>query len=722
MHKQSALRDLADLVGIVPSYLDQTGTETRATSDETRAAILRAMGIDASTPESAREALEEMRARERARVAAPVRVVRRGDPDATRVELRVPGDAAGDAEWSVELVPERGESRRFAGTAQPGRDGTVAVELGELPPEGYHRLRVSVRAGGVERGGEQALVVVPDACPAVAEVAGRGRVFGVIANLYTVRSARDWGVGDLSDLGALLEWTAEVGGAFVGVNPLHALRNAGTDVSPYSPVSRLFRNPLYLDVEAVPELAESGEARRMLESDDLRRERDALRASERVEYERVMALKRRVLVVLHREFAARHAAAESERGRAYRDYVREQGEPLAAFATFEALADELGTGNWREWPERFRDPASPAVAAFRAERAEAVDFHRWLQWELDRQLGEAAARGGRAGLAVGLYQDLAIGTSGSSADVWANPALFLPGASIGAPPDEYSASGQNWGLPPMDPRALREDGYRYWTALVRSSMRHAGALRIDHAVGLFRQFWIPEGMNGARGAYVRLPADDLLGILALEARRHGALVVGEDLGTVPEDVPPTLHARGVLSSRVFYFEREGDAFRAAAKYEPMSLATANTHDMPSLAGFWAARDVDLKREVGLIDGDRDAEAQRGARRRERRAILERLAADGSLPSADEPASPAELRGAVHDFLCRTPAALVGFSLDDLVGEAEPVNLPGVPPDRFSSWTRKLATPVEALATDPDVRAALRCGDRGTEVWPSPGSL
>jgi 4-alpha-glucanotransferase len=715
MQKQSPLRDLADLVGIVPRYVDQTGTETRATSDETRVAILRAMGIDASTPEAAREALEAMRAREAARVVTPVRVVRRADPDAARVELRVPEGSAGDAEWRVELVPEHGEPRRLAGTTQPEWNGTVSVELGELPPEGYHTLRLSVRTGGEERAGEQSLVVVPDACPSVAEVAGRERVFGVIANLYTVRSARNWGVGDLTDLGALLEWTASVGGAFVGVNPLHALRNAGMDVSPYSPVSRLFRNVIYLDVEAVPELADSDEARRMLESDALRDERERLRASDRVEYERVMALKRRVLATLHREFAARHSAGDTERGRAYREYVAGQGEALEMFATFEALADEQRTGNWREWPEELRDPASPAVAAFRAGRAEAVDFHRWLQWETDRQLGEASARGGRAGLAVGLYQDLAIGTSGSSADVWANPRLFLPGASIGAPPDEYSASGQNWGLPPMDPRVLREDGYRYWIALVRASMRHAGALRIDHAVGLFRQFWIPEGMDGAQGAYVRLPADDLLGILALEARRHGALVVGEDLGTVPEDVPPTMHAAGVLSSRVFYFEREGDAFRAAAEYEPMALATANTHDMPSLAGFWAGRDVDLKREVGLIDGDEAAEEQRESRVAERRAILERLAADGALPAPEEPASPAELRGAVHDFLCRTPAALVGFSLDDLVGEAEPVNLPGVPPDQFSSWTRKLATPIEALATDPDVRTALRSGGRGTEV-------
>ncbi|HEU0077204.1 MAG TPA: 4-alpha-glucanotransferase, partial [Longimicrobiaceae bacterium] len=235
MHKQSPLRDLAELVGIVPSYVDQTGTETRATSDETRVAILRAMGIDASTPEAAREALEEMRTREAARVVAPVRVVRRGDPDAARVELRVPEGSAGDAEWRVEVVPERGEPRLLSGTAQPEWNGTVGVELGELLPEGYHLLRVAVRAGGAERSGEQSLVVVPDACPAVVEVAGHERVFGVIANLYTVRSAGNWGVGDLSDLGALLEWTAGVGGAFVGVNPLHALRNAGADVSPYSP-------------------------------------------------------------------------------------------------------------------------------------------------------------------------------------------------------------------------------------------------------------------------------------------------------------------------------------------------------------------------------------------------------------------------------------------------------------------------------------------------------
>ncbi|HEX7241634.1 MAG TPA: 4-alpha-glucanotransferase, partial [Longimicrobiaceae bacterium] len=331
MQNQSALHRLASRVGILPSYVDQTGTETRVTSDETRVAILRAMGMDASTGERAREALEAMETRERERVVAPVRVVRANDPDAATVSLRAP-EGAGTAEWELELVRESGGPVRLAGTAQPEWDGSFTVSLGEAPPEGYHALRAVVRAGGGERSGEQSLIVVPDACPSVAGVAGRERVFGVIANLYSVRGAGDWGIGDVSVLARLMEWTGSVGGAFVGVNPLHALRNRGTDVSPYSPVSRVFRNPVYLDVEAVPGLRECEEARRLLESPDLRRERDGLRAGNRVEYDRVMALKRRVLEAAYR-------ACGPHAGEDFRRWAGAQGEALAAFATFEALAD-----------------------------------------------------------------------------------------------------------------------------------------------------------------------------------------------------------------------------------------------------------------------------------------------------------------------------------------------------------------------------------------------
>jgi 4-alpha-glucanotransferase len=397
--------------------------------------------------------------------------------------------------------------------------------------------------------------------------------------------------------------------------------------------------------------------------------------------------------------------------------VKEQGETLERFATFQALSEwresesraKSQDADWREWPDEYRDPKSSAVAEFRKTHAEAVAFHQWLQFEIDSQLAAAAKAARDAGMPIGLYQDLAIGTSPKGSDPWMFPELFASGASVGAPPDMYSKSGQDWGLPPMNPHALAEDRYRYWIRLVRGSLRHAGALRIDHVIGLFRQFWIPEGKTGKDGAYVRFPVDDLMGIIALESTRARALVVGEDLGTVPPEVPPGLQRWGLLSSKVLYFEKAQDgSFKSPATYAPDALATANTHDMPTLAGFWRARDVDLRLQVGLIDSERAAKRARRERNEELDALIARLAAAGIVPKSAEITNDAELRAAVHMMLRRTPSWLVGLSLDDLVGEVEPVNIPGVGPDEFPSWTRRLTMPLEQLRTDPGVRRALGC--------------
>jgi 4-alpha-glucanotransferase len=324
---------------------------------------------------------------------------------------------------------------------------------------------------------------------------------------------------------------------------------------------------------------------------------------------------------------------------------------------------------------------------------------------------------------IGLYQDLAIGASPAGADVWGDPELYLSGLSIGAPPDPLGPEGQNWGLPPMDPRRLAERAYAPWAELLRAGMRHGGALRIDHVIGLFRQFWIPEGMAGKDGAYVRFPVDALLGVLALEATRANALVVGEDLGTVPPEVPPALQQWGLLSSRVLYFEREeGGAFKAPRRYPRMALATANTHDLAPLAGWWTGRDVALRREVGQIATDEGAERAETERREERVRLLRLLAEEGLLdPDAchGDPGTPGcyderSVRAAVHALVRRTPSWLVGISLDDVVGEAEPVNLPGVGSDRFSSWTRRLSVPLEALAATPGLEQVL-----GVERAPAP---
>ena len=717
---KSPLRQLADRVGIIGEYLDQTGTETRVASDDTRIRLLRVMGIDASDKERAARALEELDAAESARLIPPVSVVqqRKGMQAHRHTVVRRPDGASGAIEWLLELGDEHGEVHRSEGRLRASRSREIRLTLPRTPTLGYHQLRVSLAASGRTWEGDQSLILVPRSCPTVREVLDGRRVFGIIANLYTVRSARNWGAGDFTDLEELCVWATGAGAEFVGVNPLHALRNRGGDVSPYSPLSRLFRNSLYLDVEAVPELAESELARELMSTGEFRAELERLRASDRVDYESVMRLKRPVLRALHSAFVTMHQNRATVRNKECAAYLESQGRALTDFATFLALRDHLerrglGGENWREWPVEYRDPRSKVVDRFRADFRQEIDFYCYLQLELDCQLASAARRARDAGAAIGLYQDLAIGTSSSGADPWMFPELFAQGAAVGAPPDEYSATGQNWGLPPLDPHALERDRYRYWIMIVRSALRHAGALRIDHVMGLFRQFWIPEGQSGEHGAYVRFPADDLLGILALESTRSGALVVGEDLGTVPKEVPPTLRRWGILSSKVLYFERDTDGgFKPASRYETHALATANTHDMPTLEGFWRGRDIELKREVGLIDSDEKAEEARRTRERERQALVKRLKAASVLPRGMNRPDGAVLRGAVHEFLCRTQSVLVGLSLDDIVGEVEPVNLPGVGPDQFPSWTRRLARPLESFGADESVATALRCRRRG----------
>lgn len=717
-HPSAALHALAARLGILPSYLDQTGRETRHTPDATRVAILAGLGIDARDEQRARESLARLDAEEAERLLPSTRVVAAGSAAASLALRRRPS-LAGTVRWRLELSLESGETH-----VAEGRDDAHALgdlRLPVVPPLGYHTVRVSLRAGGAERTATQRLIVVPPSAPSPADVLGGERRWGVTANLYAVRRDGDWGAGDLTTLGDLLTWSGRHGAAFVGVNPLHALRNRGWDISPYSPVSRLFRNTLYLDVERVPELATSAEARALLAEPGLQRELAELRASRQVRYDRVMALKRPVLVALHQAFARERAGRDASRARAYARYVAEQGEALTDFATFCAMEEHFERGGvpeldasdpaaappgwWREWPAEYRHPRSPAVAEFRDAHANAVDFHRWLQFELDRQLAAAAARGREAGMPLGVYQDLAIGTSPAGSDPWAFPDVFLRGVSVGAPPDAYARQGQNWGLPPLDPRRLTESGYDYYVRLVRAGLRHGGALRIDHVLGFFRQFWIPEGMPGSDGAYVTFPTDDLFGILALESTRAGALVVGEDLGTVPPEVPDVLQRWGVLSSRVMHFERgDNGSYRGASHYPALALATADTHDMATLEGFWSGHDVGLRGRVGLLEEGQLHDAYNW-RAHERWELLRMLRAEGLLAHERDP-SPLEVRAAVHRFLRRTPSWLVGLALEDLVGEEEPVNMPGVPQEQFSSWTRRLSVPLDELDGREDVAEAL----------------
>lgn len=706
--ERPGLRMLADRLGIQSSYVDQTGESLRLTSDATRERLLAAMGYDASTEEAVHEALRALRRAERRQWIAPVRVVRQRSRSLAQVDVRVPSVESETAGWTLTLRTEEGTVHRWAGETRGGRSHRARLALPIVPPLGYHDLTVSFAAGGTEHSATQRLIVVPSRCtPPEARMRGH-RGFGITANLYTVRSQGNWGAGDFADLGAIAEWLAHRGGAFVGVNPLHTLRNEGYDVSPYSPITRLFRNPIYLRVDDIPEYAHDAHARALVSSPEFQQTLAELREAPMLDYGRIMALRTPVLESLHRTFVARESTGESHRARGYALYREREDPQLTQYATFMAISEREGP-DARQWPEELRHAGSEAVARMREQLADRVDYHRWLQYEIDRQLGHAALEASRAGLALGLYQDLAVGSAASGSDVWAHPELFRQGATVGAPPDMYSDEGQNWGLPAIDPHVLRATGYDYWVRLLRAGFRHTGALRIDHALGLFRMFWVPLGHSAREGAYVTSFVDELFGILALESVRHNAVVVGEDLGTVPPEVPHVLHKWGVLGSKVQVFERDFHTgrFRRADDYRRMALATVNTHDLPPLIGWMEGRDLMLRSELGDLSDPEQANAMRSVRWAERIALVDSLIEAELLPpSAKENVTSDALIAAVHSFIRRTPSALVGLSLDDLAHETTPVNIPGVWQDRYASWSRRMREALEELLSNPRTVAAL----------------
>jgi 4-alpha-glucanotransferase len=445
----------------------------------------------------------------------------------------------------------------------------------------------------------------------------------------------------------------------------------------------------------------------LLESSRYREALADLGSARQLDYERVMELKRPVIEALHQTFVRLHRDRDTPRGRAYALYLDREGDTLEDFATFLLLSERLPEEHgryWRRWPSGFRHPRSREVAEFRQDHFEEFDRHRFMQFELDRQLAAAA---NAAQLSIGVYGDLAIGSASDGSDTWAFPDLFLEGAKIGAPPDDYSLEGQDWGLPPLNPHQLKADRYRYWVKLLRSGLRHYGALRIDHVMGLLRQYWVPAGRPATEGAYVIFPHQDLLGILALESQRHGAVIVGEDLGTVPTAFSSLLARWGILSTRLLYFEKDRRGqFRPARSYSKRALVTASSHDNPPLLGWWEGRDLELRRLAGSLAGASERAAAEDQRESERAALLQRLKTEGLATQTEARTAYPWLVTAVHNFLARTPAPLIGLALDDLAGERDPINLPGVQWDRYASWTRRIDVEIESLRRDPGIGQAL----------------
>ncbi len=502
------------------------------------------------------------------------------------------------------------------------------------------------------------------------------QVWGLMTQLYSVRSRTSWGIGDFGDLAALGQWGAELGAQFVLVNPLHAAEPVPpVEDSPYLPTSRRYLNPLYVRVTDLPELAD-------LPATD-RARMTALGAGPFDDAEGLLdrqasyAAKLAALDLLHT------VPRSAEREQAYAAFRDREGTELRQFATWCALAEDL---HGEEWPAELRDPASPTVAAAAERLADRVDFFVWLQWVADQQLGAAQAAAHDAGMSIGLVTDLAVGVHPAGAEVWTLGPALARGLTVGAPPDAFNQLGQDWSQPPWRPDVLAELGYAPYRAVLRAALRHAGGLRIDHVMGLFRLWCIPEGATAAEGAYLRYDHEAMVSILLLEAERAGAFVVGEDLGVVEPFVRDYLAGRGVLGTSILWFEMDGDRPRPPESWRELCLATVTTHDLPPTAGYLAGEHVRLRDSLGLLT--RTVEEELAVTERERETFLAELRARDLLADG---ATEEETVAALHELLTRSPSRLLGVAVTDLVGDHRTQNQPGTHRE-YPNWRIPLTGP------------------------------
>ena len=697
---------LADGAGIERRYWDILG-QLHETTPDTARMILGALGLAADSEGEIAASLAVL-AEEEWRSALPSVVVAQ-ENEHIIVPLRLPSSGGTNMlRWSVQL--ESGEFRtgecdiaalQIAKTGQRSGAPMVLHHLALAPlPIGYHEFRLA-------EGETTLLIVAPQRCYLPHE----GRHWGIAVQLYAVNSKANWGIGDFGDLRVLVDQAAANGAGAVGLNPMHALfLDAPEQASPYSPNSRLFRNPLFLDVTAIPDLAESVEARALIEAPEVAPALSGLRASDYVQYQQVADIKLAALQHLHRSFLQTHILPGTARGRAFRNFVGQSGHALRRFATFQTLSEIFATHDWSRWPAGFQDCDSRAATELGERHADRISFFSYLQWLCEEQLAQAAGMARQGGMAIGLYNDLAVSVDASSADHWAHQNSFAAQLRVGAPPDPFNERGQEWGVVPLDPRKLTATRYAHFVALLRANMRHAGALRIDHVMGWQRLFVIPAGAPATSGAYVRFPMEDLLAIAALESQRNRCMIIGEDLGTVPAGFRERMADANVLSTRVYYFEREHGRFRAPSEYPTLAAVTATTHDLPTLRGFWVGDDIAAKAQLGTLTPDEATQA-RAARAHEKRLLLRALADEDLMPAGLEQAN-AEgldwspiLTRAVHLYLSRTPSKLLMIQLDDLANQMHQANLPGSTTE-YPNWRRRLSRALVDLLTDPVVREQM----------------
>jgi 4-alpha-glucanotransferase len=703
--------------GIEPGYWDIWG-HRHDTTPAAKQAILQALGIAAGDAQQLEQSLTALTRREWERLAPPSVVC--GDADEQELPLNLPVESLGERAHLV-IHREDGQSDEFQlnlwelpQTEHIEMDGGTRVrKVARLPirlPLGYHDI--SVKAAGASA--TVRFIVTPGRAWVSPQLGRGGRTAGIAVSLYGVRSTRNWGCGDFGDLLQVVDFAAEkLECGFVALNPLHAIHNRRPfNTSPYLPNCTFYQNFIYLDVEAMDDFARCRRAQECRNSPATIAEIAALRDAPFVEYERVSALKLRFLKLLFVQFL-RERRTGSARAKEFQAYLDREGDLLEKFATYCALDEDIHRLNpdawiWPHWPAPYQDPASPETLAFRRKHWRRVLFYQYLQWQIDIQLSAAQKRARDRQLSIGLYHDLALATDSFGSDLWAHRPFYVAGCRVGSPPDDFSPKGQDWGFPPPNAVRHREDGYRLFAESIRKNCRHGGALRIDHVMRLFRLFWIPDGNDATAGAYVRELTEDFVRILALESVRNQVIVVGEDLGTVEPAVRETLARFGVLSYRLFYFEKNPNGeFRRHEEYPRQALVSSTTHDLPTLAGFWVGADIAARRAAGTI-GEKEFAEQTAHRENEKQKMLDLLFAQ-SLLAPELPRTAAaypELTGPLHNavvgFLALTPSQLLAINQEDLTKELHQQNLPGTT-WQYPNWGRKMRFTLEQLRSDPEAR-------------------
>lgn len=699
----AALADLARAYGVATEYWDWQGRHV-VVGAETIAAVLQALDVPCGDAAEIDASLRDVELRPWRRTLPVCTLGRQGT--VLPVPVHVPHGSPVSVWVEVEDRGGRRDVLQVEHNVPPREiDGVSTGEaMFEIPadfPLGWHTIYAQVAE---QEPVTAPLIVVPDVVELPAKVAARGAA-GLTVQLYADRSRRSWGVGDLADLADMTAWARTCFGSdFMLVNPLHAAEPvAPMEPSPYLPTTRRFVNPLYIRVEDVPEVAYLDGATRA-EVEEYAAAARALTDVDFIDRDAAWTLKDKALRLVY------GVPPTEARRLAFESFCESEAQGLVDFATWCAIVADRGTS---DWPEELHDARSEAVAAERDRLADDVRYYMWLQWVVDGQLAAVQRLAEEMGMTIGVMQDLAVGVHPEGADAWGLGSALARGVTVGAPPDPYNQLGQDWSQPPWRPDRLAELGYAPFRDMIRAALRHSGALRIDHVIGLFRLWWVPRGHTPIDGTYVRFDHEALIGILVLEAQRAGAVIVGEDLGTVEPWVRDYLSERGILGTSILWFERTEDGgVRRPEDYRRLALASVTTHDLPPTAGYLTGEHMAVRERLGLFT--RDIAEERADDEADRAKMIDALAERGLL---DDDRRTRKIVEAMHRFISWTPALLVGISLSDLVGDVRTINQPGTD-EEYPNWRVPLAGPdrkpvlLDDVYTDRHPRRIARAVQRG----------